>query len=96
MCEPRLSMVIQGAGSGDSGFALRCVHEPGPLGADMAGRSALLASECRRSCSEGSVRGRIHVGLEAVSNPRGGGFHGVPCKVGVARGRVDPHTNPTR
>ena len=47
------------------------------------------AKPCRRSCSEGSVRGRVHVGLKAVSNPRGGGLHRVARKVSVTDGRLD-------
>ena len=32
----------------------------------------------------------VHVGRAAVRNPLGGGLHRVPCKVGVAGGRLDP------
>ena len=45
--------------------------------------------QARLSRSDGSVRGRIHVGLKAVSNPCGGGLHRVARKVSVAGGCLD-------
>ena len=41
------------------------------------------------SCHGRSFRRRIHVVRDAVGNPFGGGLHRLPCKVGVAVGRLD-------
>ena len=58
--------------------------------------NSLRAKEWRRSSDSQKVRRGIQIGGKIVLDPPGGSLHRMPCEVGIACGRVDPHTNPTR
>ena len=65
-------------------------------------RQAHTERESRRSEGVAQItlqrdtRRGVQIDSKAVRYPLGGSLHRIPCKVGVAGGGVDPHTNPTR